>query len=246
MKQLFIVVLLFNGFFVQSQTAQEIVKKADDKFRGTTSIVELSITTTRPTWRRTLELKAWTKGRDYTMILLKSPVKEKGITFLKRKKEVWNWIPILERTIKLPPSMMSQSWMGTDFTNDDLVRESSIIHDYTHTFQSDTIINNKTCYRILLLPKPEASVIWGKIITCIDKQDFIEVHSKFYDEEGILVNILNAYDAKLMDGRYIPTRFELIPLDKKGQKTEMTYQKIQYNIPIDDAFFTTEQMKSIP
>lgn len=245
MKQFYFALLLFSGFLAQSQTALEIVKKADDKFRGTTSVVELSITTTRPSWKRTLELKAWTKGRDYTMILIKSPVKEKGISFLKRKKEVWNWIPILERTIKLPPSMMSQSWMGTDFTNDDLVRESSVIHDYIHSFLTDTIINNKLCYRILLTPKPEASVIWGKIITCIDKEDFIELHSRFYDEEGLLINIINTYDAKLMDGRYIPTRFELIPQDKKGQKTEMLYQKVQYNKPIDDAFFSTDQMKSI-
>lgn len=245
MRKPWIVILLSTGLNAHAQSALEVVKKADDKFRGTSSIVELSITTTRPTWKRTLELKAWTKGRDYTMILIKSPVKEKGITFLKRKKEVWNWIPILERTIKLPPSMMSQSWMGTDFTNDDLVRESSAIHDYVHTFLSDTIVNNQMCYRIQLIPKPNASVVWGKIITCIDKNDFIEIHTKFYDEDGKLIHIINAYDARVMDGRYVPTRFELIPQDKKGQKTEMIYQTILYNKPIDDIFFTTEQMKSM-
>ena len=96
-----------------------------------------------------------------------------------------------------------------------------------------------------MIPKSEAAVVWSKLIVCIDKKDFLELHTRFYDEEGKIINIMNAYDVKTMDGRLIPTRFEMIPADKKNQKTEMTYKTIKYNRPIEDAFFTSEKMKII-
>lgn len=235
-------------FFTQTLLAQDataIVKRADEKLRGSTSQVEMIIKTVRPSWTREMRVKAWLKGNDLSMILIQAPARDKGIVFLKRIKEVWNWIPALERTIKLPPSMLSQSWMGTDFTNDDLVKESSIIKDYTHSILGDTVIDNRSCHIILMTPKPNASVVWGKLIVCIDKIDFLELHTKFYDEDGKLINLMNAYDVKTMDGRLIPTHFEMIPVDKKNQKTEMIYQTIQYNRPIADAFFTQENMKII-
>jgi outer membrane lipoprotein-sorting protein len=228
-----------------AQTARDIVQKADEKMRGSTMQAEIIIKTTRPTWTREMQCKTWTKGNKLAMIYILSPAKDKGIAFLKRKKEVWNWMPALERTIKLPPSMMSQSWMGTDFTNDDLVKESSVVEDYDHTIKGDTIIQNRNCYIIQMIPKPEAAVVWSKVILCIDKKDFLEMHSCFYDEGGQLINIMNSYDIKLMHDRIIPTRIEMIPADKKGQKTEMIYKNIQYNKPIDDGFFTTEKMKVI-
>lgn len=213
--------------------------------RGSSSIVEMTIKTIRPGWSRSMDIKAWTKGTDFSVILIQSPAKDKGVAFLKRKKEVWNWMPSLERVIKLPPSMMSQSWMGTDFTNDDLVKESSVINDYDHSIIGDTVINNRSCYIIRMIPKPQAAVVWGKLIVCIDKKDFIELHTRFYDEDGQLINIMNAYDVKMMDGRLIPTRFEMIPADKKNHKTEMIYRNVQFNKPIEDSFFTTEKIKSL-
>lgn len=206
---------------------------------------ELIIRTIRPTWSREMQCKTWMKGTQLAMILIQSPARDKGIAFLKRKKEVWNWMPALERNIKLPPSMMSQNWMGTDFTNDDLVKESSIVEDYDHTIAGDTIIQDKQCYIIQMIPKPEAAIVWGKVIICIDKKDFLELHSRFYDEDGQLVNTMNSYDIKMMHDRIIPTRFEMIPADKKGQKTEMVYKAILYNKPINENFFTTENMKTL-
>ena len=141
--------------------------------------------------------------------------------------------------------MMSQNWMGTDFTNDDLVKESSIVDDYDQTIAGDTIIQNRECYIIWMVPKPVAAIVWSKVIICIDKKDFLELHSRFYDEDGQLVNTMNSFDIKMMHDRIIPTRFEMIPADKKGQKTEMIYKNIQYNKPIDENFFTTEKMKTL-
>lgn len=228
-----------------TQDAKEIVKRADDKMRGQTSQAEMIIKTTRPTWTREMTVRTWMKGTEYAMILIQSPVKDRGTVFLKRKKEVWNWLPTLERSIKLPPSMMSQSWMGTDFTNDDLVKESSVVEDYNHTIAGDTLIAGKSCYIIQMIPKPESAVVWGKLIVCIDKKDFLELHSRFYDEENGLVNIMNGFDIQEMDGRLVPTRLEMIPMDKKNQRTEIIYKKIVFNRPIDDAFFTIDRMRNL-
>lgn len=237
--------LIVEGFQGPALTAKQVVKKADDNVRGKTAQAEMIIRTVRPTWQREMTVKTWSVGDQYAMIVVKSPVKDKGVAFLKRKKEVWNWVPVLERSIKLPPSMMTQSWMGTDFTNDDLVKESSVVEDYDHTFQGDTLIGTRECYIIRMIPKPEAAVVWGKIIICIDKKDFVEVHSKFYDEDGGLVNIMNASEIKQMDGRLIPTHLEMIPVDKKGHKTELIYSSISYNKPLSESFFTLQQMKTL-
>jgi outer membrane lipoprotein-sorting protein len=227
------------------QDAKEIVKKADEKMRGETSEAQMLIKTTRPTWTREMSVKTWMKGRNYAMILIQSPAKDKGTVFLKRGKEVWNWLPTLERSIKLPPSMMSQSWMGTDFTNDDFVKESSIVDDYNHSLAGDTLIDKRSCYIITMIPKPEAAVVWGKLIVCIDKKDYLELHSRFYDEDGALINIMNGYDIREMGGRLIPTRIEMIPADKKNQKTEIIYLKIAFNHEIDDNFFTMDKMRNV-
>lgn len=242
-------ILLFVFFLValsaQGQSATEIVKRSDDKMRGNTSEAEMVIRTVRPTWTREMAVRTWMSGTDFAMILVLSPAKDKGTVFLKRKKEVWNWLPTLERSIKLPPSMMTQSWMGTDFTNDDLVKESSVVLDYDHRLVGDTTVVGRVCHIVEMVPKPEAAVVWGKIIVCIDKQDYLQLHSRFYDDDGVEVNTMNAYDIKMMDGQLIPTRLEMIPSDKRNQKTEITYTRMQFNRPIADNFFTMDKMRNL-
>ena len=245
MKALFGMAALVFALSVEAQTAKEIVQRTDEKMRGKSSEAVILIRTIRPGWSREMKVKTWMQGTQFAMIRVESPPKDKGIIYLKRKTEVWNWIPSIEKVIKLPPSMMSQSWMGTDFSNDDLVRESSIVHDYSHRFSGDTVINGKDCYLITMIPLPDAPVVWGKLIVCIDKTDLVELHVRFYDEEGVLINFMNGYDVKMMGGRLIPTRFEMIPVNKKNQRTEMIYQQIRFNIPIDEGFFTTEKMRSM-
>jgi len=244
-KIVLVLVMLSITITTQAQDAKEIVRRADEKMRGNTLQAEMIIRTVRPSWTREMTVKAWTKGTQFSLILIKSPQKDEGISFLKRQKEVWNWMPVLERTIKLPPSMMSQSWMGTDFSNDDLVKESSVLEDYDHSMLGDTILLDRSCYRIQMIPKPEAAVVWGKLIVCIDKKDYLELNTLFYDEDGELINIMNGYDVKLMDNRLIPTRMEMIPVDKKNQKTELIYKQVLYNRPMDNSFFSLERMKNL-
>ncbi|MFY8165325.1 MAG: outer membrane lipoprotein-sorting protein [Sediminibacterium sp.] len=245
MRSFLTLFLLTLTMFTYSQTATEIVKKMDNNMRGETSQAILMIKTVRPTWSREMTVKTWMKGTNYAMILVQAPIKEKGIVFLKRKKEVWNWMPTLERNIKLPPSMMTNSWMGTDFTNDDLIKEASVVEDYFHKIVGDTIIDNRNCYIIEFLPKPNTAVVWGKLVVAIDKKDFLELYTEFYDEEGALINVMQVDSIKIMDGRLIPTHMEMIPQNKKNHKTELFYKSVLFNRQIDDDFFNTEQMKHL-
>lgn len=239
--------IILYGFasWAQDMSAIDIIKKADEKMRGKTSKTEMIIKIVRPTWQRDMGLKAWSKGNELSMILITAPAKDKGTVFLKRHKEIYNWLPSIERSIKMPPSMMMQSWMGTDMTNDDLVRESSIVEDYDHEIVGNETIEGRECWKIKLTPKPDAPVVWGMIYTWIDKKDYIQLRTEFYDEDEDLVNTMTAGDIKTMGGKVIASRVEVIPADKKGQKTVMITEAISFDEPIDDSFFSTQNMKKV-
>lgn len=245
MRYTLLIILLLSGGPGIAQNAREIVRKADEKARGKTSVASMSISTARPQWTRTMEIKAWMKGTDYALLLVKSPAKDKGTAYLKRKKEVWNWLPSLERTIKLPPSMMSQSWMGTDFTNDDLVKESSIVDDYEHTLLGTEKQGDSLCYKIQMIPKPEAAVVWGKIIVWITQYEYLQLRAEFFDESGELVNTMVGSQVKKLGGRLLPSRLEMTPADKKGHQTVIEYKSLEFDKPIADSFFTTEHMTKV-
>lgn len=142
--------------------------------------------------------------------------------------------------------MMSQSWMGTDFTNDDLVKEASIVEDYDHSVIGDTSIDGRICYKIKLLPKPAAAVVWGKLLICIDKKDFLMLRVDYFDEEGKLINTMVAGDIKMLGGKLLPARMEMIPAEKKGNKTILIYNELVFDKFIDDSFFTTQNMPNLP
>lgn len=229
-----------------AQDAKEIVKKADAKMRGEqSSISQMTMKIVRPTWERTISFKSWSKGTDYSLVLITAPAKEKGQSFLKFKREMWSWNPSINRMIKLPPSMLSQGWMGSDFTNDDLLNESSIVVDYTHKILGNETVSGKNCYEIELIPKENAPVVWGKVILWISKDDYLQLKSEYYDEDEYLVKTEIGSNIKTMSGRVIPTKFELIPADKEGNKTIMTLDMIEFNNPITENFFTQQNMKKV-
>ena len=141
--------------------------------------------------------------------------------------------------------MMSQSWMGTDFTNDDLVKEASIVEDYDHTIVKDTVIDERSCYMIQMLPKPQSSVVWGKVLLWIDKKDFIMMHAEYFDEDGKLVNTMRGLDIKMLGGKLLPSKMEMVPADKKGNKTVLIYNSMEFDKNIDENMFTTQHMPRV-
>jgi outer membrane lipoprotein-sorting protein len=230
--------------FTQVQDALEIIKKVDQKMRGNYSYQEMEMKIVRPDWERAVTMKSWSKGTTYALILITSPAKEKGQVFLKRDKEMWNWVPSIERMIKIPPSMMMQSWMGSDFTNDDLVRESSIVIDYEHNYLGEEDINGVSCWKLELNPKPEAPVVWGKIIAWIDKE-YNQLKVEYYDEDEYLVNIMNQSNIRKMDDREIPTHLEMIPADEEGKKTVINILSATFDDPIPENFFSQQNMQRV-
>jgi len=239
-------ILLIPDSAAQSLTATDIVRKADEKFNGEkSSHMLMSMTIVRPSWQRTVEFKNWSLGRDYALTLITAPARDAGQTFLKRATEMWNWNPSISRLIKLPPSMMSQGWMGSDYTNDDLLKESSVVNDYAHELAGEDVIAGRDCYRIKMLAREEAAVIWGHQVRWIDKTDFLVLRAELFDEDGFLVRTEMGSEIKTMDGRTIQTRIELLPADEPGNKTIITIKDIKFNIPLQESFFSQQNMKSI-
>lgn len=230
---------------VQGQDASEIVRKADQKMRGESSQAEITMEIIRPAWKRTISMKAWSLGTEYSLILVTAPARDEGTAYLKRGNEIWNWLPDINRTIKMPPSMMSQSWMGSDFSNNDLVEESSIVTDYNHKLAGDSTISGFASYKIEMIPKPQAPVVWGKLVSFISKDEYLQLRTEFYDEDRELIKVMEGSEIKEMDGRTIPTRMEMIPRDKKGHKTVLIYNDIRFNIDITQNFFSIQNMKRI-
>ncbi len=244
-KWIGLLLILSAAFRLPAQDAHEIVLKADQKLKGLTSYSEMKITIVRPRWSREMTMKSWSKGDDYSMILLTSPKRDAGTVFLKRGNEIWNWIPSIERNIKLPPSMMMQDWMGTDFKNDDLVKQSSMVTDYEQSIVGDSVIEGRDCYKIKMIPKPDAPVVWGQVLVWIDTKDFLELRSEYYDEDGYLMTTMIGSDIKMLGGKLLPAKMIMIPADKPGNKTIMEFLETTFDQPIADDFFTTAKMKTI-
>ena len=213
--------------------------------RGETMYSELTMTTVRPRYTRDVTMKTWSKGEDFSLILITAPARDKGTAFLKRQKEIWNYVPNIDRMIKMPPSMMSQSWMGSDFSNDDLVRESSTISDYRHSILREEVYEGRSCWVLELIPKPESSIVYGKVLLWIDKQHYIQLKIENYDEDGSLVSTLLFSEVKLMGGRTMPSLMEMVPAGKPNQKTVIRYTDARFNAPIEESFFSVQNLKNI-
>ena len=235
-----------NSLYSQEISATDIVRKADEKFNGEKSSYSvMSMTIIRPEWKRTIEFKNWSLGRDFALALITAPAKETGQAFLKRGSEMWSWNPSISRLIKLPPSMMSQGWMGSDYTNDDILRESSVVNDYTHEIIGEESIGGRLCYKIKMTAREDASIVWGKQIRWIDKKDFLVLKAELYDEDGYLVRTETGSDIKTMDGRTITAKIELAPEEEPENKTLIEIMEIKFNIPVEESFFSQQNMKRV-
>lgn len=245
MKNLMIIICLGLALSAGGQNAKEIIKKVDDKMQGNSNRSVMKMTIVRPDWKREVTMKGWALGREYSLILITSPARDKGQAFLKRENEMWNWQPSIDRVVKLPPSMMLQSWMGSDFTNDDLVKESSVVEDYDHTLRQDTVVDGRPAYKIEMVPKPDAAVVWGKVIVFIDKKELNQLLVRYYDEDEVLVNTMVLSDIKPIGGRILPCRLEMIPANNPKHKTVIEYLDLEFDLNLKQDFFSLQNMKRV-
>lgn len=229
----------------QDFTAREIIQKAIDKANGKSSIGTMKMTVVRPSWSREVTMKSWSMGEDYYLILITEPVKDKGQTFLKRQTDMWNWMPSISKMIKIPPSMMSQSWMGSDFTNDDLVKMNSYVNQYTHEIVGNEVFQELDCYILELIPKPDAPVVWGKVRVWVSVEEFYQLKLEFFDEDGMLVNSQISSEIKQFSDRKLPSKMVMTPADEPGNQTIIEVYDTEYNVDISESFFSQQNMKKI-
>ena len=221
--------------------AEDIVKKVEDNFRGENVHMKMKMVITSARSRRTVEIESWAVGKKKGFMKILYPPRDAGITFLKLGNQLWQYVPKIERIVKIPPSMMLQSWMGSDFTNDDMVKESSISDDY----DAKIVKKEGSIVTIALTPKPDAAVVWGKIVTEIDTGNDTQLHDVFYDDFGARVREMFYGDVKTFNGHHIPTVMRVKPLEKgkAENETNVFLSDVVYDRGISESYFTKQALK---
>jgi outer membrane lipoprotein-sorting protein len=221
----------------------ELIKEVDRLYRSNTSFTEFEMEIITPHWQRTLSMDAWSEGMDKTFVRIKSPLKEKGMATLRIENEMWNYLPKTNKVMKIPPSMMMGSWMGSDFTNDDIVKESSLFHDYSYEFLDIDSAQDKLYY-INCIPREDLAVVWGNIVIAVNRADSLPVWQKYYDEKGELMRVMTYSDIRVFGGRRIPAVMELVPQHKEGHKTIVRYLQAEFDVALDKEAFTLRNLRA--
>ncbi len=243
MKKILIILLTLTGI-VYCQTAEEIVSKAENDVKGKSSYGTIEMIIKTPDYTRTLKMKSWWVGNQKALIITESPAKEAGNKTLKIGNEIWSYLRNTETTIKIPPSMMLQSWNGSDFTNDDLVRESNLVKDYNLKILETEKIDNKECWKIQLTPKPDAPVVWGKIYYWVRKADYLPALLQYFDEKGKMVRYMVYSDVKDFHGRKMPSKWEMFNVAKKGHSTTIIVDDMHFDVKIPDRIFSYQELEN--
>ena len=230
---------LFTITSLLADEAHDIMKKIDNNMRGQNVYMQMTMSITSMGHTRTMKMQTWAKGTKKSFVKTIYPPKDKGITFLSLDNQMWQYIPKIERIIKIPPSMMLQNWMGSDFTNDDMVKQSSIVEDY------DPRILKKegSVVTIELIPNEDAAVVWGKIVTHIDTTTYTSQKDIFYDEDGEEVRTFFYKDVKQYGKYYTPTNWKVLPADKPGNSTEILLEDVKYDSDISEQYFRKSALK---
>jgi outer membrane lipoprotein-sorting protein len=241
--QLFIVMLFIKLNGQNPQNVREIIKSIDELYRSKSSYAEMEMEIVTPHWERTLKMKIWTENMNKTFIRILEPAKEKGVATLRIGNEMWNYLPKTNKVIKIPPSMMMSSWMGSDFTNDDLVNEFSLLEDYHYEFIHPSDAKQDLIY-IKCTPRENLPIVWKHIIMSVREEDYIPVTEEYYDEKDQLMRIIEYKNISSFDKRKIPSVMELIPQNKEGHKTVLRYLKAEFEISLDKEIFTLRNLHS--
>ena len=222
---------------------QEILRRVDDMWRGNSSAGLMTMNIKTAHWERTLKMKGYSKGKDLSLMRIVYPKSEAGTGTLKVDENIWNYLPKTRRVMKIPSSMMMGSWMGSHFTNDDLVKESRLEDDYDFELVEKADEDGVLLYEITLTPKPDAAVVWGKIVILVQADNLVLLLEEFFDEELELVRRMTFGNLTVLDDRTVPLSLRIVPVDKPEEYTEILYDKLLFDIPLDDDFFSLQNLK---
>ena len=220
----------------------EIVKKLDQLYRSKSSHADIVMDIVTPDWSRTLEMEAWSLDTKHTFIRILEPKKERGVATLRIENEMWNYLPKTNKVIKVPPSMMMSSWMGSDLTNDDLVKEFSLYEDYTYSEVHPPDADSGIMY-IRAVPRPDLPVVWASIVLAVDREALLPLWDQYYDEKGEKMRRMTYSEVRTFSGRKIPSVMELVPQNKEGHKTVIRYRSLELDLPIDEEIFSLRNLQ---
>jgi hypothetical protein len=242
---------IITGFFLLAtnvasgqETAEEIIDRVDRIMRGESSRGIATMEVVTENWERNMTMEVWSLGTDYSLILITAPKKEEGTATLKANEEIWNYLPRVDRTIKIPASMMMGAWMGSHFTNDDLVKESRLIEDYDIEIGFDGDREGVTVWEFHLTPRPDAPVVWGRIEYEVRQDDLMPTWARYYDEDGELIRTMMWSDYRELGGRLVPAVMDVRPEDKPGERTTVRYEELEFDIDIDESFFSLRALRA--
>jgi outer membrane lipoprotein-sorting protein len=227
-----------------SDAAREIIERVDRVLRGDSShgVVRMKVVTEH--WDRALVLEMWSLGTDYSLMRVRSPAREAGTATLMAGDDIWNYLPKVDRAIKIPAAMMASAWMGSHFTNDDLVKESQLIEDYDIETTYDGDRDGVAVWEFRLTPKPDAAVVWGYVDYQVRQADYMPFWAHYYDEDGELARTMRWSEFRDLGGRFVPTVMEMWPAEKHEEYTKVVYDELEFNIGIEPSFFSLQNLKS--
>jgi len=238
-----VAVTILTAGYVNAQDAKAIVQAGFNYLRGNTSESMVDMTIHRPTWERGLTIQVWTRGQDTSLFRIIAPPKDEGNGTLKKGRQMWIYNPKVNRVIKIPPSMMAQAWMGSDFSNNDLAKSDSLLHDYLHEIVGTETHDGKTVYVIKSVPLPDAPVVWGMQRLKI-REDYIWLEQEFFDEDLQSVKIMTAHEIKMLGGRLFPSVWKMRKVEKQDEYTMLEYQELVFDSPLSDRVFTLSSLRT--
>jgi outer membrane lipoprotein-sorting protein len=245
MRKLFILISLvvMSSLQAQEPDAAQLVRQAMDHWRGMTSFSDMTMTIHRPDWERSMTMHSWSKGDKLSLVRVLEPKKDAGNGTLLNDNNMWTFSPKINRIIKVPSSMMSQSWMGSDFSNKDISKSTDIIDQYDHELTSLEERDGHRYYTITSIPHEEAAVVWGKEVMTI-RDDYVLIEQQFWDQDGELVKAMKTLDIQVMGGRPVAKVMRMSKADTPDEWTQLTSNSIEFDIELPDRLFTLSSLRN--
>lgn len=238
MLMLLVVVMAVPVQAENAPSATELLERMDTLYQQDSAHAIMTMTVVTPDYQRTMQLESWSLGLDYALVKVLEPVRERGVATLQRDTEMWNFLPKINKVVKVPPSMMMGSWMGSDFTNDDLMRDTSWSEEY-----DVSLSETADTYELQLTPFENTVTVWGGMTLSIDKASLLPLEQRYFDEDGEQMRVMTFSNVTDFNGTALPATMTLTPLNKDGQYTEVEYQQLDFNVDLDDGFFTLQNLR---
>ncbi|MEM7360017.1 MAG: outer membrane lipoprotein-sorting protein [Pseudomonadota bacterium] len=231
--------------FAQEETVtpRDIIQGAMDNFRGESSFTEMTMTIHREDWERSISMQAWTAGDKNSLVRVTKPKKDLGNATLIKDKDMWSFAPKINRVIKVPSSMMNQSWMGSDFSNKDISRSTEILDSHAHTLTATEEQDGHTVYTITAVPHEDAPVVWGKEVLVI-RDDFVLLEQQYWDQDGVLVKTMKVTEIAKMDGRNIGKVMRMFKVDEPEEWTQVTNHSVDFDVELAGNTFTLSNLRN--